>query len=112
MKKYAVVAIASGIAFMLLGLWIGRANTSKPSVTVHSPGTAVPGSQAPSEKFLVDYANYKILKQKADDANVDLQGAIGRLNAEVPPGYLLDEKSMQFIPRPATTPTPTPTPKP
>lgn len=79
---------------------------SHKTVSVKAPSSVPAGSLAPPEKFLVDYANYKILKQKVDDANVDLQGAIGRLNAQVPQGYQVDEKAMLFVPRQQSTPAP------
>jgi hypothetical protein len=105
MKKYyligATVALLAGTTGLTIG-WV--MSKPKTTVTTHSPGTVPAGNIAPSEKFLADYANYKVLKQKVDDANIDLQGAIGRLNAEVPQGFLLDEKSMQFIPRPVQAP--------
>jgi hypothetical protein len=93
------------VAIFELGVAYGQKKYGG-TVSTHSSGTTTPGNLAPSEKFLADYANYKTLKQKRDEAEVDLQGAIGRLNAQVPNGFVLDETKMQFIPRPAPAPIP------
>ena len=94
------------------------------SVTVKAPGPLPTGHLAPSEQFLVDYANYKKLdaevrKMQEDSGLVEkqrlLQGTIDALNSQIPTGYTWDEATTSFKPRqlqavpppaPATPPKP------
>jgi len=83
---------------------------SRASIAVKYPGPLPTGHLAPSEQFLADYANYKNLDKQVRELQADkglvekqrlLQGTIDALNAQIPTGYVWDEASMSFKPRPA-----------
>ena len=124
MKKYLViVAIAVVVGFAIVGLvtevrdvFSSHAKT----VTVHAPTAIPPGSKAPSEEFLVDYANYKTLQKQVRDLQMDskliekqrlLNGTADALREQVPPGMIFDEDTMTFKPRQLTPAPPPPEPK-
>jgi len=111
MKTYSVVLVSIA-AGTLVGFTAQRTVKyfDSKTVSVHMPGPLPTGHLAPSEQFLADYANYKNLDKQVRELQADkglvekqrlLQGTIDALNAQIPTGYVWDEASMSFKPRPA-----------
>jgi hypothetical protein len=121
MKKILIAVAISAITGLTL---VGAVSLVRPlfaahpkSISVHAPAAIPPGNKAPSEEFLIDYANYKTLQKEVRDLQMDskliekqrlLQGTVDALNAQVPPGFLWDEDTNSFKPRPPAPAPPVP----
>jgi hypothetical protein len=118
MNKYVQRSLFAVVLVTLLGFAGKGMNDAfhKPaaSVSVKVPATIPAGNKAPSEEFLVDYANFKKLQKEVRDLQADskliekqrlLQGTIDALNAQIPAGYVWDEDTTSFKLR-TLTPTP------
>lgn len=122
MKTKIIVALCVALLVVAISFAIKGAvdmlSTPPKAVSIKAPVTVPSGNKAPTEEFLIDYANFKELQKQVRELEVPnkkliekrrlLQGTIDELNAQVPPGYTWDDDTKSFKPRQLPPPVPQP----
>jgi hypothetical protein len=122
-SKLGIVIVIAGLvgSFAVKGVFDLFSSRTKAAVSVKMPSTLPAGNKAPSEEFLIEYANYKALQKQVRQMEIDnglvekrrlLQGTIDDLRSQVPPGFSWDEDTTSFKPQQLTPAPPAPAPQP